>query len=166
MNDVPLSVLLGALILLIILSGMFSASETGMMMLNRYKLRHLAKSGHSGAQRASRLLERPDRLIGLILLGNNFVNIAASSLATLIALRVLGEAGIAVAPLLLTVVILIFAEVAPKTLAALQPERVAFPAAFVLGPLMRLLYPLVAAVNVLANGLLRLLGVKVAGAGA
>ena len=132
-----------------------------MMALNRYKLRHLAKQGHAGAQRTSRLLERPDRLIGLILLGNNFVNIAASSLATLIALRLLGEAGIVAAAVLLTVVILIFAEVAPKTLAALRPERIAFPAAFVLGPLMWLLYPLVALVNLVANGLLRLVGVNV-----
>jgi len=133
-----------------------------MMALNRYRLRHLAKHGNPGAQRASKLLERPDRLIGLILLGNNFVNIAASSLATVIALRMMGEAGIAVAAMLLTVLILIFAEVAPKTLAALKPERVAFPAAFVLGPLMKLLYPLVALVNLVANGLLRLVGVNTA----
>ena len=98
-----------------------------MMALNRYRLRHLARSGHKGALRASRLLERPDRLIGLILLGNNFVNIAASSLATVLALRLLGEAGIAIAAGLLTLVILIFAEVAPKTFAALHPNASRFP---------------------------------------
>ena len=162
MNDVPLGILFAVLALLIVLSGAFSASETGMMALNRYRLRHLARHGNGGAVRASRLLERPDRLIGLILLGNNFVNIAASSLATIIGLRLLGEAGIAIAAMLLTVLIIIFAEVAPKTLAALRPERVAFPAAFVLGPLLRLMYPLVATVNLVANGLLRLVGVNTA----
>lgn len=130
------------------------------MTLNRYRLRHLAKSGHRGARIAQRLLARPDRLIGLILLGNNFVNIAASSVATLIALRLGGEAYIAAATFLLTFVILIFGEVAPKTVAALYPERIAFPAAYVLTVLMRPLYPLVVAVNALANGLLRLLGVR------
>ena len=162
MNEVPLGFLFAALALLIVLSAAFSASETGMMALNRYRLRHLAKQGQAGAVRASRLLERPDRLIGLILLGNNFVNIAASSLATIIGLRLMGEAGIAIAAMLLTVLIIIFAEVAPKTLAALRPERVAFPAAFVLGPLLRLMYPLVATVNLVANGLLRMAGVNAA----
>lgn len=160
MDDIPLSVLFGTLIFLILLSGFFSGSETGLMTLNRYRLRHLAKAGHPGARRAARLLERPDRLIGLILLGNNFVNILASSLATVIALRLGGEGAIAVAAGLLTLVILIFAEVAPKTLAAFRPERVAFPAAFVYGPLLRVFYPVVWSVNVLVNWLLRLLRVS------
>ena len=164
MSDVPLGILIGALVVLIILSGCFSGSETGMMALNRYRLRHLAGSGHRGARRASRLLERPDRLIGLILLGNNFVNIAASSLATVIALRLLGEAGIALAAGLLTLVILIFAEVAPKTYAALHPERVAFPAAHVLTALLVVFQPLVVAVNWMANGVLRLLRLSPSGA--
>ena len=135
-----------------------------MMALNRYRLRHLARAGHLGARRASRLLERPDRLIGLILLGNNFVNIAASSLATVLALRLLGEAGIALAAGLLTLVILIFAEVAPKTFAALHPERVAFPAAHVLTWLLVVFQPLVAAVNWMGNGLLWLLRLSPSGA--
>ncbi|MGD8430196.1 MAG: HlyC/CorC family transporter, partial [Ectothiorhodospiraceae bacterium] len=118
------------------------------------------RSGHRGARMADRLLQRPDRLIGIILLGNNFVNILASSLATIIALRLGGENAIAVAAGLLTLVILIFSEVAPKTLAALYPERVAFPASFFLAPLLRVLYPLVWAVNGIANGLLRLVGVR------
>ncbi len=160
MDDIPLSALLGALFFLILLSAFFSGSETGLMTLNRYRLRHLADKGHPGARRAERLLKRPDRLIGLILLGNNFVNILASMLATLIALRVLGEAGIAVAAGLLTLVVLIFAEVAPKTLAALHPERIAFPAAFIYSPLLKLLYPLVWLVNLLANTLLKKLGVS------
>lgn len=160
MSDVSLSVLAGALLVLIILSAFFSGSETGMMALNRYRLRHLVRQKHRGAQKASALLERPDRLIGLILLGNNFVNILASSLATVLALRLLGEAGIAIAAGLLTLVILIFAEVAPKTLAALNPERIAFPAAYVLGPLLKICYPLVATVNWMANGVLRVFKVS------
>ncbi len=155
MNEIPLGALFGVLVVLVVCSAFFSSAETGMMALNRYRLRHLARhQGHRGAQRASRLLERPDRLIGLILLGNNFVNILASSVATLIALRLYGEAGVAVAAGAMTLVILIFAEVAPKTLAALHPERVAFPAAWVLEPLLRITQPVVATVNLLANGVL------------
>ena len=160
MDDIPLGVLFGALIFLVILSAFFSGSETGLMTLNRYRLRHLARTRHAGARRAQKLLERPDRLIGLILLGNNFANILASSLTTVIALRLGGEAGIAIGAGLLTLVILIFAEVTPKTLAALHPERVAFPAAFVYGPLLWLLYPLVWVVNTIANALLNALGIR------
>lgn len=160
MIDIPLSVLFAGLVVLIVLSAFFSGSETAMMALNRYRLRHLANQKNKGAMRASTLLERPDRLIGLILLGNNFANILASSIATIIALELVGEAGIAIAAGLLTLVILIFGEVAPKTLAALHPERIAFPAACVLGPLLRLLYPLVWLVNALANGILWAFGIK------
>ncbi|MGH8615144.1 MAG: HlyC/CorC family transporter [Gammaproteobacteria bacterium] len=157
MDDIPLGALFAGLVLLIILSAGFSGSETAMMVLNRYRLRHLVAKKHKGAMRANALLEHPDRLIGLILLGNNFVNILASSVATLIALRLYGEAGIAVAALLLTLVVLVFGEVAPKTLAALNPERIAFPAAVVLKVMLRVFYPVVWIVNALANGLLWLL---------
>ncbi|MCF6258131.1 MAG: HlyC/CorC family transporter [Gammaproteobacteria bacterium] len=160
MDDIPISALIGALIFLIILSAFFSGSETGLVSLNRYRLRHLAKTKHRGAARAAKLLERPDRLIGLILLGNNFVNILASSIATILALRLYGEAGIAIAAAILTLVILIFSEVTPKTLAVLHPERFAFPATFVLSPLLKILYPLVWMVNIAANGLLRLGGIN------
>ena len=157
MSDVSLGVLGSALIVLIIVSAFFSGSETGMMALNRYRLRHLAKTRHRGARLSARLLEQPDRLIGLILLGNNFVNILASTLAAVIALRLWGEPGLAIAPFLLTPVILIFAEVAPKTLAALHPERVAFPAALVLTPLLKVFSPLVAGLNLISNGVLRVM---------
>ncbi|MBA1147163.1 HlyC/CorC family transporter [Ectothiorhodospiraceae bacterium WFHF3C12] len=160
MSEVPLSVLFGALAVLIVLSGCFSGSETGLMTLNRYRLRHLAKTGHRGARLADRLLARPDRLIGVILLGNNLINISAASLTTVIALRLGGEGAIGWATLMLTAAILIFSEVAPKTVAAIHPERVAFPASFALAPLLRVLYPAVWAVNMLANGLLRLFGVS------
>ncbi|MDH5766123.1 MAG: HlyC/CorC family transporter [Gammaproteobacteria bacterium] len=156
----PTGVLFTLLSILILLSGFFSSSETGLMSLNRYRLRHLAEKGHRGARLAQKLLQRPDRLLGIILLGNNFVNILASAIATIIALRLLGETGIAIATGLLTFVILIFAEVAPKTLAALHPERIAFPAAYVYTPLLKILYPLVFLVNSMANSLLRVVGVK------
>ncbi len=159
MSEIPLSVLALALVFLIFLSAFFSGSETGMMALNRYRLRHLARHKHRGAVRASRLLERPDRLIGLILLGNNLVNNLAAALVSLMALKLFGEAAVAVGVVVLTIVMLILAETAPKTLAALHPERVAFPAAYVLGPLLRVLYPIVAAINWLAGGVLWLLRV-------
>jgi len=160
LDQIPLSVLFGALAFLIILSAFFSGSETGLMTLNRYRLRHLVRARHPAAIRAQKLLERPDRLIGLILLGNNFVNILASTLTAVIAVRLIGEAGLVIGAALLTLVILIFAEVTPKTLAALHPERVAFPAAFIYGPLLWLMYPFVWAVNSIANALLKVIGVR------
>jgi Mg2+/Co2+ transporter CorB len=161
LDDIHLGVLFLALLILILLSAFFSGSETGLMTLNRYRLRHLAEKGHPGAQRAARLLERPDRLIGLILLGNNFVNILASMLTTLIALRLWGESGIAIAAGVLTLVVLIFAEVMPKTLAALHPERIALPSAWIYIPLMKLLTPLVWVVNMIVNAMLKLFGVPI-----
>ena len=134
------------------------------MTLNRYRLQHLVKSGHHGAIRANKLLQRPDRLIGLILLGNNFINILASSLSTVIALRIAeehgwdGESAIALSAGLLTLVILIFAEVAPKTLAAMRPERLAFPTSWLFIVLLKLLYPIVWVVNAIANLLLKMIG--------
>ncbi len=127
------------------------------MSLNRYRLRHQANSGHKAAQRTARLLEDRDRLISLILLGNNFVNILASAIATVIALRLMGEAGIAVATGLLTIVILVFAEVTPKTFATRRAEQFAFVASAVYVPLMYVTYPLVAATNWLSSTILRLL---------
>ena len=159
MDDIPLSLLFGALVVLIALSAFFSSSETALMTINRYRLRHLANSGHRAAGIANKLLERPDRLIGVILLGNNLVNIMASSIATIIGLRLFGEAGLALAMGALTIVILVFAEVTPKTLAALHPERIAFPASYVYWVLLRVLYPVVWLVNLFSNGVLRLLGV-------
>ena len=164
MSEIPLGYLFFSLAFLILLSAFFSSSETGMMSLNRYRLRHLVKQKHRGAMRASRLLDRPDRLIGVILIGNNFVNILASAIATMIALRLMSDAGVAVAvaTAMLTLVILIFAEVTPKTVAAIKPEQVAFPASLILSPLLKLLYPLVWLVNTVCNGLLRMLGFNAA----
>jgi len=160
-NDIPTEVLGGILLLLILISGFFSGSETSMMAINRYRLRHLSRIGHRGARSVSTLLERPERLIGLILLGNNFVNILASSIATIIGLRLFGDAGIAIATGFLTFVVLIFAEVTPKTIAALNPERFAFPAAYLLAPLLRILYPLVRLINWITNLVLRTFGISI-----
>ena len=158
MNDAPLWLLSSLLVSLLLVSAFFSGSETGMMSLNRYRLKHLAKR-HSGARRARRLLERPDRLIGLILIGNNAVNILASITASIICTRLFGpEVGIAVATVSLTLVLLIFSEVTPKTIAALHPEQIAFPASHILKPLLKLCYPLVWLVNHMANAVVRLLG--------
>ncbi|KPV97547.1 Hemolysin C [Pseudoalteromonas sp. P1-9] len=161
MDAISTSTLFIILGVLILLSAYFSSSETGMMSLNKYRLRHLEKEHHKGAKRVSKLLQRPDRLIGLILIGNNLVNIAASSVATIIGIRLFGDViGIAVATFGLTFVILIFAEVTPKTLAALYPEKVAFPSSFILNFLLKLLYPLVILVNLITNGILKLFGIS------
>src|SRR5690606_19578880 len=123
-------------IILIILSAFFSSSETGMMAINRYRLKSLVNKKHRGAMRVESLLKRTDRLISVILIGNNFVNILASSIATIIGMRLFGDAGIAISTGLLTLIILVFAEVTPKTMAAISPERFAFPASLLLRPLL------------------------------
>ncbi|MDH3941092.1 MAG: HlyC/CorC family transporter [Xanthomonadales bacterium] len=155
MEDIALGSLYITLLVLILLSGFFSSSETGLMAINKYRLRHLANKGHRGARLAQRLLRTPDRLIGLILLGNNLVNILAASIATVIGIRLFGVNGVWIASLALTVVILIFSEVAPKTIAAVHPERIAFPASYVLFILLKILYPVVWLVNGLANLVLK-----------
>ena len=159
-DDVPIGLLFGLLIVLLILSAFFSSTETALMSLNRYRLRHRAKNGQRSAKLAELLLERPDRLIGLILLGNNAVNLAAAALVTVISLRLGGESAVLVGTMILTFVVLIFGEVAPKTIAALHPTRVALPAAVIYYPLLKLAYPVVWLINLLANGLLRLVGIR------
>lgn len=159
--EIPLGLLLGLLALLVACSAFFSGSETGMMSINRYRLSHKAKQGDKSAIRISKLLQRPDRLLGVILIGNNFVNNLAAAIATVIAIHFLGEnLGPLVATFVLTLVVLIFAEVTPKTLAALHPEQFAKPASYALTPLLKLLYPLVWLVNLIGNFLLKLMGVR------
>jgi len=160
-DDIPPGVLYGLLFFLLICSAFFSGTETALMTLNRYRLRHKAKSGHRGAMLAETLLRKPDRLIGLILLCNNLVNVLAVQLVTIIALRLGSPVWLAASGFIFTIVLLIFAEVTPKTLAALQPERVALPATFIYYPLARLLAPFVWLINMFSNGILRLLGVNV-----
>lgn len=162
MNDISLAILFSILVALLCISAFFSGSETALMTLNRYRLKHLVKQKHKGAIKVHQLLQRPDRLMGLILLGNNFVNILAASLTTIIALRIGGKEIVAVGTGLLTLVILIFSEVTPKTLAALKPELLAYSAAWIYTPLLKLLYPLVWLINLLANLLLKIVGIEVA----
>ncbi|MEL4361673.1 HlyC/CorC family transporter [Shewanella algae] len=160
MDDISTGILLIILLLLILISAYFSGSETAMMTLNRYRLRHLANNGHKGARRAIKLLDRPDRLIGLILIGNNLVNILASSIATILGIRLWGDLGLAIATGVLTLVVLVFAEVTPKTVAALHPERIAFPSSLALKWLLWLFSPLVKSVNIITSFILRLMGIR------
>jgi Mg2+/Co2+ transporter CorB len=161
LDSIATSTLFIILGVLIFLSAYFSSSETGIMSINRYRLKHLEKQNHRGALRVSKLLKKPDQLIGLILIGNNLVNIAASSIATYIGIRLYGEAaGMAIATVLLTLVVLIFAEVTPKTLAALHPEKIAYPSSFILMLLLVPLKPFVIMLNYITNGLLSIFGIS------
>lgn len=160
MDTIPIGLLFGVLVLLLILSAFFSSAEISVMSLNRYRLRHLADNGHRGASILLTLLDRPDRLLGIILLGNNLVNNLAVAVTTFITLKLLDESAVFPATVFLTVIVLIFAEVAPKTVAALRPEVIGFPAAYVLKPLLTVLYPVVALINMMANLMLRLFGIS------
>lgn len=159
MQDVPLPWLVAVLVLLISLSAFFSSTETALMSINRYRLRHRAREGSLGARAAEQLLERPDRLIGLILVCNNFVNSAAAAIVTVITLTLGGEAFAAAGVAIFTVVLIIFGEVSPKTFGALYPERLALPAALIYQGLLKVLYPIVWATNLVTNGVLRVVGV-------
>lgn len=153
-----LTTLFGLLAALLVLSAFFSGAETALMSVNRYRLLHLAREGRRGARLARKLLEQPDRLLGLILLGNNLFNNLAAALVALVVAPLAGEGGALAGSAALTLLILIFSEVAPKTLAAFHPERVALPSSYALYPLLRITWPFVWAVNVIANGVLRLFG--------
>ncbi len=131
-----------------------------MMAINRYRLKYLVKNRHKAARRVNKLLARTDKLLGVILIGNNFVNILASVLATIIAIRLWGDAGVFYVTVVLTLIILIFAEVSPKTIAALKPESIAFPASFILKPLAKILNPLVVLIGYISNSLVKLLGIN------
>jgi Mg2+/Co2+ transporter CorB len=160
MTDVSLGASLAGLVICIALSAFFASTETALMSINRYRLRHLASRGHAAARVAERLLARPDRLIGVILLGNTLANVAAASIVTLLTLQYYDEHWIALANGLLTVVLLLFSEVGPKTYGALHAERLALPAAFVYRPLLWVTFPLVWLINTITNALLRLVGVS------
>lgn len=159
-DDIPLASLFGLLAVLLLLSAFFSGTETALMSLNRYRMRHKSREGNRGARLAEKLLERPDRLIGLILLGNNLVNFSAASLVAVIAFKIGGQPAVAVGTVLLTLAVLIFSEAAPKTLAALHPERLAYPAALIYYPLLKIMYPIVWLTNAASNGVLYLFGVR------
>ena len=146
---------------MVVISAWFAGSETSMMTLNRYRLRHRAKQGNRQAKRVEKLLRKPDRLISLVLIGNNLVNILASALGTIVGMRLFGNAGVAIATGTLTFVILVFAEVLPKTIAALYPEKVAYPSSLLLAPLQIIMLPLVWLLNTIARLLMRLMGMRV-----
>ena len=162
MDSISTSTLFGVLAVLLLTSAFFSASETAMMAINRYRLRHAADSGHRGAMRAQALLDRTDKLLGVILLGNNLVNSASGTLSAVLAIRLFGDGEVVlmVATLLLTFLILVFSEVTPKVLGAAFPERIAYPATWLLTPLLKLAYPVVWFVNLFVQGILRLLRIR------
>ncbi|CAI0968366.1 Putative Mg2+ and Co2+ transporter CorB [Serratia plymuthica] len=160
MEHVSTGTLIIILVIMIVVSAYFSASETGMMTLNRYRLRHLAKQGSRSARRVEKLLQKPDRLIGLVLIGNNLVNILASALGTIVGMRLYGDLGVAIATGVLTFAVLLFAEVLPKTFAALYPERIAFPSSFLLAPLQKVMFPLVWLLNGITTLILRVFGIR------
>lgn len=160
MEHISTTTLIITLIVMVVISAYFSGSETGMMTLNRYRLRHMAKQGNRAAKRVEKLLHKPDRLISLVLIGNNLVNILASAIGTIVGMRLYGNAGVAIATGVLTFVVLVFAEVLPKTIAALYPEKVAFPSSVLLGPLQIVMMPLVWLLNTVTRLLMRMVGIK------
>jgi len=160
LDTIPLSILFTILFVLIILSAFFSSSETGMMALNKYRLRHLVKEKHRTATLVSKLLEKPDRLIGVILLGNNVINFSAAAIATVIGFRLFGTYGVAASPFIIAIIFIIFAETAPKTYAVIRPEKIAFPSAYILTPLLKICYPIVYIINKISNTLLIPLGIN------
>jgi Mg2+/Co2+ transporter CorB len=163
-ESIPLSTLYVALVVLLVISGFFSISETSTMAINRYRLKHLVQSGHRGAQLVSDLLAKTDRFLGVVLLGNNLVNAASALLVGLIAERYLGQSELSlfVATAVAGFVILVFSEITPKIVGATYPERIALPSAYVLTPLLRLSRPLVGFVNIFVRMLLALLYLRYA----
>jgi len=159
-DDVSAGPLIGLLVLLLLISAFFSGSETALLTLNRYRLRHRARQGHLGARLAERLLARPDRLISLILIGSNIANTLATSLVTLAALRIGGPGGVAIASVGLAFVIMVFTDVMPKTVGALRSEQLGLPAAVIYYVLLKITLPVVWVVTAISNGLLRLFGVR------
>ena len=160
MDSIPLSTLFIILIACLVLSAYFSGSETGLLSLNKYRLRFLAEQGNKGAKKAETLLAKPDKLLSFILIFNNLVNISASAIATMIGMRLYGDAGVAIATGLLTFVMLIFSEIFPKTVAAMHPEKVGLTSSHLLTPLLKVFAPLVWVMNVFTKFLMRLVGLK------
>lgn len=159
MDDIPLTVQLGALALLLAISAFFSLSETAMMASNRFRLRHLAQNGHNGAQKALSLLNTTDKMLGVILLGNNLINSAAATLVSVITIELFGEGkwALGAGTLAVTFAILVFAEITPKIIGATHADRLALVLGYILTPLLRLFYPIVWFINLFASMLLRTL---------
>lgn len=163
MEDLSLGTLIFALILILACSGFFSASETAMMALNRYRLAHLVRKNNASAKLTARLLEHTDKLLGSVLLGNTLLNVAAAMLTDMILERLLGHDKWVVlfGTLAITFLLLVFSEIMPKVIAASHPERVALPAGYVLAPLIKLFHPVVSIATALVRGFLRLLRIPI-----
>ena len=160
MNNISTEILIIILIILFLLSAFFSGSETALMSINKYKMRHQAKLNNKGAKAAKKLLENPDKIIGVILLGNNLTNILITQIATLISLRVYGDIGLAIATGLLTIFILIFAELTPKTIGQMHSEKIAYSSSLLYKPMLILLYPFVFIINLIANSIIKIMGLE------
>jgi len=160
LNDISTEFLIIILIILFFLSAFFSGSETALMSINKYKMRHQAKLNNKGAKAAKKLLENPDKIIGVILLGNNLTNIVITQIATIISLRLYGDIGIAIATGLLTIFILIFAELTPKTIGEMHSEKIAYSSSLLYKPMLLILYPFVFLINLIANTIIKMLGLK------
>ena len=160
MDSISTEILIIVLVILFLLSAFFSGSETALMSINKYKMRHQAKLNNEGAKAAKKLLENPDKVIGVILLGNNLTNILITQIATLISLRLYGDIGLAIATGLLTIFILIFAELTPKTIGEMHSEKIAYSSSLLFKPMLIILYPLVFLINFIANSIIKFMGLK------
>ena len=160
MSEIPLWILLALIAFLVLMSAFFSGSETSMMAINRYRLKHLVKEKNKSAKRVSRLLERTDRLLGVILIGNNFTHTLSTALATVVAIRLWSDSAVLAVTVFMTIIMIIFAEVMPKTIAALKPESIAFPASYLLKPLSKLLSPLITLVSFVSNNVTKMMGIN------
>ena len=159
MNEIPLWILLASIAFLVLMSAFFSGSETSMMAINRYRLKHLVKEKNKSAKRVSRLLEKTDRLLGVILIGNNFTHTLSTALATVVAIRIWSDNAVLAVTVFMTIIMIIFAEVMPKTIAALKPESIAFPSSYLLKPLSKILSPLITLVSFISNNVTKLMGI-------
>ena len=159
MSEIPLWILLASIAFLVLMSAFFSGSETSMMAINRYRLKHLVKEKNKSAKRVSRLLEKTDRLLGVILIGNNFTHTLSTALATVVAIRIWSDNAVLAVTVFMTIIMIIFAEVMPKTIAALKPESIAFPSSYLLKPLSKILSPLITLVSFISNNVTKLMGI-------
>ena len=159
MNEIPLWILLASIAFLVLMSAFFSGSETSMMAINRYRLKHLVKEKNKPAKRVSKLLEKTDRLLGVILIGNNFTHTLSTALATVVAIRIWSDNAVLAVTVFMTIIMIIFAEVMPKTIAALKPESIAFPSSYLLKPLSKILSPLITLVSFVSNNVTKLIGI-------
>ena len=159
MNEIPLWILLASIAFLVVMSAFFSGSETSMMAINRYRLKHLVKEKNKSAKRVSKLLDKTDRLLGVILIGNNFTHTLSTALATVVAIRIWSDNAVLAVTVFMTIIMIIFAEVMPKTIAALKPESIAFPSSYLLKPLSKILSPLITLVSFVSNNVTKLIGI-------